>query len=927
MAASGSNTSIGTSLINEFPDLNRSENKEGISIVWYDREIGTRLSDTNHVRRLSEINDYVRVFTNQEICLNYIQSAEYERIILITSGSDASNFLLHVNFLKQVDSIFIFCFDKNKYTRLKNSFTKIVDIYVNFELFLKAVEEELTNVNNQLQAFAILDHCQQSMRVLSKESAEFIWFQLSKHVIMHLPRNESSKSEMLTICRQYYRNNSRELTRIDQFERSYKPDDAIRWYTKQSFIYKLVNQALRREDIALLRKFRFFIIDLSSRLANEHRKMLETNISTLTLYRGTNLSKKELEKFSINVGQLIATNGFWSTSRSRGRALLFAKKSSRPSDILSVLFEIKCNVKENGKNAVFADISTLGEHPIEEEVLFDLSTCFRIDGVHEDKDVTVINLSLSNDGQSEAQKFFKEKRNEIENENLELMLGILMCEMGQYRKAQNYFEQLLTDHKDDELAWIELNIGRALYYQGELVDARKYYDKAYERMMSVHPPRIKDSAAVLNNIGVLLQDQGNLIEAEKFHQKALEIRKDNLKPDHIDIRCSLTNIGNILDQQGKYGEALEYHRRVLEINQHFSTVDGLDCAVSLNNIGNILIHLGKYDEALDSHQHVLRIRKNILSSRHPDTACSYNNIGETLHRQGKYNEALEFHYKALEIREKCFRENNSKIADSLNNIGSVLQGQKKNEKAIEYHRRALQMRETCLPPDHPDIAYSLNDIGSIRTKQGKYEEARALCEKALNIQKKHQTIPPCDIASCYNNIGIIMMKQEEHKKALNNFNSALEIQKQYLPQNHPNIADSLNNIGLIYQHEQHFSKAVDHFQRSLRIKEESLSPDHPSLVIHLQNMGYTLRLQEKYTECLDCYIRAYQLQVKHSPPNDPDVADTLYNMGIVYAQLKQTGRALAALKQASELYKDLPNETERWNRIQVHLQKLTTTES
>ena len=106
MAASGSNTPIGTSSINEFPDLNRSENKEGISIVWYDRKIGTRPSDTNHVRRLSEINDYVRVFTNQEICLNYIQSTEYERIILIISGSDAANFLPHVNFLKQVDSLF-----------------------------------------------------------------------------------------------------------------------------------------------------------------------------------------------------------------------------------------------------------------------------------------------------------------------------------------------------------------------------------------------------------------------------------------------------------------------------------------------------------------------------------------------------------------------------------------------------------------------------------------------------------------------------------------------------------------------------------------------------------------------------------------------------------------------------------------------------
>ena len=77
-----------------------------------------------------------------------------------------------------------------------------------------------------------------------------------------------------------------------------------------------------------------------------------------------------------------------------------------------------------------------------------------------------------------------------------------------YKKLQNYFEQLPNDRNGDEIAGIELNIGRVLYCRGELIETRRYCDKAYKQMMNTEPSCIKDSVAVLNNIGVLLQDQG-----------------------------------------------------------------------------------------------------------------------------------------------------------------------------------------------------------------------------------------------------------------------------------------------------------------------------------------------------------------------------------------------------------------------------------
>jgi len=58
-----------------------------------------------------------------------------------------------------------------------------------------------------------------------------------------------SKQEIIDKCYSYYRRNQKEMENIAEFERDYTPDQAIKWYTRDSFIYKLINKALRTEDI------------------------------------------------------------------------------------------------------------------------------------------------------------------------------------------------------------------------------------------------------------------------------------------------------------------------------------------------------------------------------------------------------------------------------------------------------------------------------------------------------------------------------------------------------------------------------------------------------------------------------------------------------------------------------------------------------
>ncbi|CAF0983005.1 unnamed protein product [Didymodactylos carnosus] len=81
-----------------------------------------------------------------------------------------------------------------------------------------------------------------------------------------MPRNYKAFHDMLEKSSDCYRSNSIELRMIEQFRMTYTIDKAAEWYTDDSFIYRLIDKALRTEDIELLYLFRFYIVDLCSQL-------------------------------------------------------------------------------------------------------------------------------------------------------------------------------------------------------------------------------------------------------------------------------------------------------------------------------------------------------------------------------------------------------------------------------------------------------------------------------------------------------------------------------------------------------------------------------------------------------------------------------------------------------------------------------------
>jgi hypothetical protein len=169
------------------------------------------------------------------------------------------------------------------------------------------------------------------------------------------------------------------------------------WYSKQSFVYRSVNKALRTEDIDALYTFRDYITHLRTRIEHEHsrlrRKCRHTKSNIIRLFRGLKMTMEEILQMRDNVGGLISMNGFFSTSRDFEQAVRFATKTSHRNDVVGVLLEIDGDV--NLDRMIFADIVEYSAYPKEQEVLFDLASIFKIVHVEFDKGRNLWTMQLT----------------------------------------------------------------------------------------------------------------------------------------------------------------------------------------------------------------------------------------------------------------------------------------------------------------------------------------------------------------------------------------------------------------------------------------------------------------------------------------------------------------------------------------------------
>ncbi|CAF1477621.1 unnamed protein product, partial [Didymodactylos carnosus] len=380
-------------------------------------------------------------FNNPQKCYNSLLNNSDKKLFLILSGDIDEALLTHISATELVEHVYIFSCPKT--IPIKQYYPLVPDPFDQMDaMYARIIEDYVASCQTDPLMFMVINNSikHKSFQQLNTDEASFVQMQLVINGLLEVKYSQNAINTLADHCRRLFKSNREILTQIDKFEKYYQPEKANEWYRNDSLLYRLLNKALRSNDLNVLFQLGFFISDIHSQLWKLSRKYTLNTANTLTVYRAQLLVSEQFERIQNNIGGLIAMSGLISTSVNRlvVRQDLIETSETFP-ETKSVLFKIF--VDKTVCIRPFADLSTLSHAQSENEVLFLTGSVFRIVSVSE-KD-NCVHLSLQDNEQIEIFDWIT--GNIGEEPNL-IAVGKLLISLGQTENAERYYQMLLDSH-------------------------------------------------------------------------------------------------------------------------------------------------------------------------------------------------------------------------------------------------------------------------------------------------------------------------------------------------------------------------------------------------------------------------------------------------------------------------------------------------
>ena len=468
-----------------------TDSKNLINLIWFDSRSVPHddITDTQITKeKLSNAitNAKLDFAVDKNACITFLQEQQNTIgiVFLIVSGQDSTNLFNNLNddLYRRIDSIFIFCLSKKTYEAHLQNKKKVVGIYTEHNALLQAIQGQAILLKQQDIIIQYYTKTQRAARIVPiYAKGEFVWIRAMKEACLQTEKTDKVMKQMLDRFRLVYRRDMIELKKIDEFEKNYHPNDAINWYTRDSFLYRIINQSLRTQNTNELVIFSPYIADLCRAVQSLQNKVDKT----MTFFRGCPLPKTAVDEFYAQIGSLLSINSFFSATCDRDVAIVFSSCegiTDGTNTIVSALFEIE--VKE-GTRSFFADISSFSSIKDEKEVLFDLNAVFTIDSVNynDAEQCWIIHLTTGEETYMQHTYIYKELCEACDlNSSPVLTVGLCLMMMGHtweaYRHANSF---TLTYNSKSQFniffiraCFVECNYARAIRF---LIDIYEICEK------------------------------------------------------------------------------------------------------------------------------------------------------------------------------------------------------------------------------------------------------------------------------------------------------------------------------------------------------------------------------------------------------------------------------------------------------------------
>ena len=345
--------------------------------------------------------------------------------MLISSGSSAEKLYNYcaINNMRNIYIYYIYCFNRQKYLPLMQKYSKIINIFVNFNDLIAAIISSPVYQNLPIKSSNLI--------FISDYNKNFVklHFEIIRKYSLYklLKSNNGDETKLLEIVNkksEYYKNLARELIFNDdeamvQYFKTFTttPENELRKafnyihninnyisnYTVESFYYKYMNKLLREGDLKSFKLLSNHISKIIYHLIEYKKTHFQS--SNAILYRKIYMSQEEINIYLNSIGRVICYPSFSSTSLQHNG---FNPFYANPNNLILVTLKIQQN---NSPSII--NIRDLSNHPNEEEYLCLPFTFFKITNV--DMGNNIIYLTALNSEKPIEDMFLDFMENETDN--------------------------------------------------------------------------------------------------------------------------------------------------------------------------------------------------------------------------------------------------------------------------------------------------------------------------------------------------------------------------------------------------------------------------------------------------------------------------------------------------------------------------------
>ncbi|CAF1271088.1 unnamed protein product [Adineta ricciae] len=608
------------------------ENVENYVLVWLDQSNGGKgKSGEVSKRQLQQVVNCVKIFLDPKACHEFMSNVKDVKIFVIVSGAVEEDFVSSIHDEKQLESIYVYSPGKVQESWF-GEYQEITGIYTTIDALCEQLSKDVTRLDRTLLGFEMMERSKsKDGSNASQQEASFMYDQLFRDIVLSV--KDEDMQDMYDFCQTRYHGNSNELSNLKDLKTTYSANTSIYWYTRDSFLYRMLNKALRTHDYDTLYTLRVYIRHLHQQIASEQGSK---GIDVKKLYRGQAFEKDDFEQLSKTEKGLFSVSNFLSTTSDREVALGFARENLGNNRKVSTLFEITI---EKTTAIPVTCVSGLSYYKLEKEWLFSMGSVFRVGKLkHSAEGIWIVPLTLTDDYDKRLTALKEHFKKSMEDSNVCLNFGRLMYQIAAWKKSDYFYREAIQ--------------------------------------VETSPQRL---SVLYNNLGMVKDELDQYDEALRYYSKSLDLKKTEESGSAADDATTYNNIATLYWKMKKMDKAIEYYEKAIEdCNAQGNSNEGLVATLHTNMAG-VLNEQGKHEEALERCQEALKINLKIFPEIHPRIATTYGTIANTMHRLKLYSKAVEYGEKAVDIDRSSLPKDHPQTLGHQNNLTVYKQAKEQAE--------------------------------------------------------------------------------------------------------------------------------------------------------------------------------------------------------------------------------------------------------